>query len=69
MNIPGFFWPFYKLVGPFVDPVTKDKIRFLDGKANATDLIPASQLQALFGGEVDFQYVRTWLSTPSCTRR
>ncbi|KAL8286365.1 hypothetical protein RQP46_004382 [Phenoliferia psychrophenolica] len=56
VNIPGFFWPFYKLVGPFVDPVTKDKIRFLDGKANATDLIPASQLQALFGGEVDFQY-------------
>ncbi|KAK4705494.1 hypothetical protein P7C70_g693, partial [Phenoliferia sp. Uapishka_3] len=37
------------------------QIRFLDGKADATELIPAEQLQALFGGEVDFQYVRLLL--------
>mgnify|MGYP001593419801 CR=1 FL=1 len=38
--------------------MTKDKIRFLDGNANAKDLVPASQLQLLFGGDVDFVYVR-----------
>ncbi|KAK4058441.1 Phosphatidylinositol transfer protein (PITP) [Microbotryomycetes sp. JL221] len=44
-----------QLVGPFVDPRTKEKIRFLD-KPDATDLIPAHQLQKQFGGDVDFQY-------------
>ncbi|KAM0788431.1 hypothetical protein ACM66B_001566 [Microbotryomycetes sp. NB124-2] len=55
VDIPGFFWAFYKLVGPFVDPRTKEKIRFLE-KPDATDLIPAHQLQKQFGGDVDFQY-------------
>ncbi|KAM0754643.1 CRAL/TRIO domain-containing protein [Meredithblackwellia eburnea MCA 4105] len=56
VNIPTFFWAFYKLVGPFVDPVTKDKIRFISGEANATELVPASQLQKIFGGDVNFEY-------------
>ncbi|GAA5869630.1 hypothetical protein JCM16303_000529 [Sporobolomyces ruberrimus] len=56
VNIPGFFFTFYKLVSPFVDPVTKEKIRFLEGKADATSLIPPEQLQQIFGGSVNFQY-------------
>ncbi|KAK4051807.1 Phosphatidylinositol transfer protein (PITP) [Microbotryomycetes sp. JL201] len=44
-----------QLVGPFVDPRTKEKIRFLE-KPDATDLIPPHQLQKMFGGEIDFQY-------------
>lgn len=57
VDIPGFFWAFYKLVGPFVDPRTKEKIRFLE-KSDATSLIPPSQLQKQFGGDIDLQYVR-----------
>ncbi|GAA5884608.1 hypothetical protein JCM6882_005320 [Rhodosporidiobolus microsporus] len=55
VNIPQIFFAFYKLVGPFVDPVTKDKIRFLD-KPDATSLIPPSQLQTIFGGDVNMEY-------------
>ncbi|GAA6038889.1 hypothetical protein JCM8097_000556 [Rhodosporidiobolus ruineniae] len=55
VNIPQIFFAFYKLVSPFVDPVTKEKIRFLD-KADATSLIPPNQLQAIFGGNVNMAY-------------
>lgn len=55
VNVPTLFWTFYKLVGPFVDPATKEKIRFVDN-ANATDLVPPGQLQAMFGGDVQFEY-------------
>ncbi|BGO90150.1 hypothetical protein NBRC10512_002543 [Rhodotorula toruloides] len=55
VNIPQIFFAFYKLVSPFVDPVTKEKIRFLD-KADATALIPASQLQKIFGGDINMEY-------------
>ncbi|GAA5821281.1 hypothetical protein JCM11251_004551 [Rhodosporidiobolus azoricus] len=55
VNIPQIFFAFYKLVGPFVDPVTKEKIRFLD-KPDATSLIPPSQLQTIFGGNVNMAY-------------
>ncbi|BGP23339.1 Phosphatidylinositol transfer protein (PITP) [Rhodotorula toruloides] len=55
VNIPQIFFAFYKLVSPFVDPVTKEKIRFLD-KADATSLIPASQLQKIFGGDINMEY-------------
>ncbi|GAA6002228.1 hypothetical protein JCM10207_003136 [Rhodosporidiobolus poonsookiae] len=58
VNIPQIFYAFYKLVGPFVDPVTKEKIRFLE-KPDATALIPASQLQTIFGGSVNMDYDHT----------
>ncbi|BGP38633.1 Phosphatidylinositol transfer protein (PITP) [Rhodotorula kratochvilovae] len=55
VNIPQIFFAFYKLVSPFVDPITKEKIRFLD-KADATALIPPQQLQKIFGGDVNLAY-------------
>ncbi|TKA57499.1 hypothetical protein B0A53_00730 [Rhodotorula sp. CCFEE 5036] len=55
VNIPQIFFAFYKLVSPFVDPVTKEKIRFLE-KPDATSLIPANQLQKIFGGEINLEY-------------
>ncbi|GAA6055475.1 hypothetical protein JCM3770_002846 [Rhodotorula araucariae] len=55
VNIPQIFFAFYKLVSPFVDPITKEKIRFLD-KADATALIPPQQLQKIFGGDVNLVY-------------
>ena len=54
VNVPSIFWAFYKLVGPFVDPATKEKIRF---NANARELIPPEQLEkSCFNGELDFVY-------------
>lgn len=75
--------PAKQLVSPFVDPVTKEKvrqdlccalstrsrrltqslcrlaaprqIRFLD-KPDATSLIPANQLQKIFGGDINLEY-------------
>ncbi|KAI5481682.1 CRAL/TRIO domain-containing protein [Pseudohyphozyma bogoriensis] len=55
INVPTVFWVFYKIVGPFVDPVTKDKIRFLNS-SDATELVPKSQLQSMFGGDINFEY-------------
>ncbi|GAA5855526.1 hypothetical protein JCM8547_007872 [Rhodosporidiobolus lusitaniae] len=55
VNIPQIFFAFYKLVSPFVDPITKEKIRFLD-KPDATTLIPPSQLQTIFGGSINMAY-------------
>lgn len=48
------FWGFYRLVSPFVDPVTKDKIRF---NPDVRTLIPPSQLEKEnFKGDYDFVY-------------
>lgn len=56
VNVPFLFWGFYKLVGPFIDPVTKEKIRF---NPNVRELVPAEQLEKdCFGGDLDFKYVR-----------
>ncbi|KAF9991863.1 hypothetical protein BGZ65_013017 [Modicella reniformis] len=32
VHAPWFFFPFYKLVSPFIDPVTKAKVNFVDMK-------------------------------------
>jgi len=32
LSAPWFFFPFYKLISPFLDPVTKAKINFVDMK-------------------------------------
>ncbi|KAF8963548.1 hypothetical protein BGZ46_000955, partial [Entomortierella lignicola] len=32
IHAPWFFWPFYKMISPFMDPVTRDKINFVDVK-------------------------------------
>lgn len=50
----SIFWGFYRLVSPFVDPVTKDKIRF---NPDVRTLIPPSQLEKEnFKGDYDFVY-------------
>ncbi|KAF9902171.1 hypothetical protein EC991_005217 [Linnemannia zychae] len=32
IHAPWFFFPFFKLISPFIDPVTKEKINFIDMK-------------------------------------
>jgi hypothetical protein len=44
---------FYKGISPFLDPVTRDKIRF---NADLTELIPRSQLFTAFGGDYPYEF-------------
>ncbi|MCJ1474790.1 hypothetical protein MMC13_003450 [Lambiella insularis] len=53
INIPWFFWGFYKLVGPFIDPFTKQKLKFNEEMRLH---VPPSQLMKTHGGEVAFEY-------------
>ncbi|KAI8451896.1 CRAL-TRIO domain-containing protein [Phakopsora pachyrhizi] len=55
INVPWVFWGFYKLVKPFLDSRTAEKIEF---DPVLTDLVPAEQLpKEPFGGDLDFEYV------------
>ncbi|THU83752.1 CRAL/TRIO domain-containing protein [Dendrothele bispora CBS 962.96] len=52
-NLPFLLNFFYKGISPFLDPVTRDKMRF---NPDLLELVPASQLEAEFGGEYDFEF-------------
>ncbi|EIW87256.1 CRAL TRIO domain-containing protein [Coniophora puteana RWD-64-598 SS2] len=52
-NLPFLLNFFYKGISPFLDPVTRDKMRF---NPDLVELIPSSQLDAEFGGEYNFEY-------------
>jgi hypothetical protein len=51
--VPWYITTFFKFISPFIDPVTKSKMKFNEP---LTDHVPAPQLLARFGGEVDFEY-------------
>ncbi|KDN44836.1 hypothetical protein RSAG8_05309, partial [Rhizoctonia solani AG-8 WAC10335] len=53
VNLPTILNFFYKGISPFLDPVTRDKMRF---NPNLLELIPASQLDASIGGEFNFEF-------------
>ncbi|KAF8167593.1 CRAL/TRIO domain-containing protein [Crassisporium funariophilum] len=53
VNLPFLLNFFYKGISPFLDPVTRDKMRF---NPNLLELVPASQLDADFGGEHAYQF-------------
>jgi len=48
VNLPILLTFFYKGISPFLDPVTRDKMRF---NPDLFELIPKSQLDADFGGD------------------
>ncbi|KAF2468912.1 CRAL/TRIO domain-containing protein [Lindgomyces ingoldianus] len=52
-HLPWYVTTFLKLISPFIDPVTKTKMRYNEP---LTDHIPASQLMKNAGGDVDFEY-------------
>ncbi|KAF1957909.1 CRAL/TRIO domain-containing protein [Byssothecium circinans] len=52
-HLPWYVTTFLKLVSPFIDPVTKTKIRYNEP---LTSHVPSSQLMKNSGGEVDFAY-------------
>lgn len=55
INIPFFVWGFFKLITPFIDPLTREKLKFNE---DMTLHVPPSQLDTEFGGEVVFDYVQ-----------
>lgn len=52
-NIPWLGWTFMKLIHPFIDPLTREKLVFDEPFPNH---VPIEQLDALYGGYVDFKY-------------
>ncbi|XP_006453958.1 hypothetical protein AGABI2DRAFT_175691 [Agaricus bisporus var. bisporus H97] len=53
VNLPRLLSFFYKGISPFLDPVTRDKMRF---NPDLDELIPPSQLDADFGGEYHYEF-------------
>ncbi|THH09331.1 hypothetical protein EW145_g2088 [Phellinidium pouzarii] len=53
VNMPMILAFFYKGIAPFMDPVTRDKIRF---NPDLLELIPAEQLDANFGGQFEYEF-------------
>lgn len=52
-NIPRLAWVFLKLIRPFIDPLTYEKLVFQEPLYN---YVPSEQLDKEFGGSVDFDY-------------
>ncbi|KAL9046986.1 MAG: hypothetical protein Q9214_000324 [Letrouitia sp. 1 TL-2023] len=46
-------WTFLKLINPFIDPYTKEKIKY---DQNLRQLVPPSQLMTSHDGDVNFEY-------------
>ncbi|KAG6856772.1 hypothetical protein H0H87_000950 [Tephrocybe sp. NHM501043] len=53
VNLPMLLSFFYKGISPFLDPVTRDKMRF---NPDLNELIPPEQLDADFGGEHHYEF-------------
>ncbi|KAK2462846.1 hypothetical protein APHAL10511_005044 [Amanita phalloides] len=57
VNLPIILAFFYKGISPFLDPVTRDKMRF---NPDLKELIPLSHLDHEFGGENNFKFEPDW---------
>ncbi|KAG9126781.1 hypothetical protein FRC07_002017 [Ceratobasidium sp. 392] len=53
VNLPALLNFFYKGISPFLDPVTRDKMRF---NPNLSELVPVSQLDKDLGGEFPYEF-------------
>lgn len=52
-NIPFVAWTFLKIIHPFIDPLTREKLVFDQPFPN---YVPLDQLDKDFGGKVNFKY-------------
>ena len=52
-EVPWLIWGFFKAIGPFIDPLTREKLKFDE---DLRQLVPPEQLLKSYGGDVDFQY-------------
>ncbi|OXV06818.1 hypothetical protein Egran_05415 [Elaphomyces granulatus] len=53
INLPFIIWGFMKIVSPFIDPITRDKLRI---NVDPCEYVPPEQLMEALGGEVEFEY-------------
>lgn len=53
INVPWYLAGFFKVLQPFLDPRTRDKIKF---NPHLTELIPKQQLDVEFGGTHEYIY-------------
>ncbi|KAI0297579.1 CRAL-TRIO domain-containing protein [Multifurca ochricompacta] len=53
VNLPTILSFFYKGIAPFLDPVTREKMRF---NPDLFELVPREQLDADFGGDYEFEF-------------
>ncbi|CAJ2508044.1 Uu.00g092300.m01.CDS01 [Anthostomella pinea] len=54
INVPWVVWGFFKLITPFIDPLTREKLKFNEDMAQ---YVPKEQLWSEFtGGELQFDY-------------
>jgi len=52
-NVPFYIWGFFKLITPFIDPLTREKIKFNEDMGIH---VPREQLLKESGGLVEFEY-------------
>ncbi|CAR21715.1 phosphatidylinositol transporter [Lachancea thermotolerans CBS 6340] len=52
-NIPWLAWTFLKMIHPFIDPLTREKLVFDEPFPK---YVPEDQLDKLYGGYLDFTY-------------
>ena len=52
-NVPWLLWGFFKLINPFIDPLTKEKLKFDE---DLRLLVPPEQLLKNYGGDAEFEY-------------
>lgn len=53
ITVPAFVWLFFKLIMPFIDPNTREKLKFNE---NLRNYVPPEQLYEMFGGDCQFEY-------------
>ncbi|KAJ5160152.1 Phosphatidylinositol transfer protein PDR16 [Penicillium canariense] len=53
INVPFVIWGFFKLITPFIDPNTRQKLKFNE---DLRQHVPPSHLLKSVGGDVDFKY-------------
>ena len=52
-SVPWYIRTFFTLISPFIDPITREKIKFNE---DMTKYVPGSQLLKECGGEVELKY-------------
>lgn len=59
VNMPWWINAFFSGIGPFMDPITRDKIRF---NPKLTEMVSPEQLDKEFGGEynLEFDHAKYW---------
>ena len=53
-DVPWLIWGFFKAISPFIDPLTREKLKFDE---DLRQLVPPEQLIKAYNGDVEFEYV------------